>query len=409
MKTIEETRMPLGDHLAELRTRLLRALGAVIVLSALALFFAKALFGFLMRPVLQALPAGSSALIYTSAIEEINVYLKVGLYAGLCLSMPVLLWETWSFVAPGLHAHERRMAGPFVLAGTLAFFAGMAFCYLAILPPMFRFLLRDPPAISLAQHLEQAELKEGVALAALRAGDDEQALALAAQASATLASAKGGGVVDLAVGRTRPANQAGEELARLQGLGRICDALAAQLGDELPDAQAAARDRRDAAIDARERGDLATARSEADACVSELASALGARGEVVRSLWRLEQELAATSAARDALQWTRPMLSMGQQLTLVVVLELSTGAVFELPLVMMLLGLVGVVESRWLVRYQRHAFVFCVIAAAVITPTGDPVNLALMAGPLLACFEFGVLLVWIVERRRARQDAALTT
>jgi sec-independent protein translocase protein TatC len=76
---------------------------------------------------------------------------------------------------------------------------------------------------------------------------------------------------------------------------------------------------------------------------------------------------------------------------------------------MMLLGLVGVVESRWLVRYQRHAFVICVIAAAVITPTGDPVNLALMAGPLLACFEVGVLLVWIVERRRARQDEALTT
>jgi sec-independent protein translocase protein TatC len=409
MKTIEETRMPLGDHLAELRTRLLRVIAAVMVLSALALVFAKAIYGFLMRPVLLALPSGSSALIYTSAIEEINVYLKVGLYAGLCLTMPLILWESWGFVAPGLHKHERRMAGPFVMAGTCAFFAGTAFCYLALLPPMFHFLLRDPQAITLSQRLEQAELVESVALEALRAGNEEQANALAAQAAATLASADGGDIVDMAAGSMRPTNLAGEELARLRGLGRLCDALAPQLGGELAQAQADARDHRLAAIAARERGDLATARAESDACVAALARALGEKATVVEGMWQLEQRLAAASASRESLQWTRPMLSMSEQLTLVVVLELSTGAVFELPLVMMLLGMVGLVEARWLLRYQRHAFVICVILAAVITPTGDPVNLALMAGPLLACYEIGVLLVWIVERRRARQDAAITT
>ena len=78
------------------------------------------------------------------------------------------------------------------------------------------------------------------------------------------------------------------------------------------------------------------------------------------------------------------MLSMTEQLTLVLVLELAFGLIFELPLVMALLSLVGMVKASWLFKYQRHAFLVCVIAAAIITPTGDAVNLSLMAGPMLA-------------------------
>ena len=96
------------------------------------------------------------------------------------------------------------------------------------------------------------------------------------------------------------------------------------------------------------------------------------------------------------------MLSMTEQLTLVLVLELAFGVIFELPLVMAVLGMVGLVKSSFLFKYQRHAFVVCLIAAAVITPTGDAVNLAMMAGPMLACYELGVVLVWLIEKRRAR-------
>jgi sec-independent protein translocase protein TatC len=86
------------------------------------------------------------------------------------------------------------------------------------------------------------------------------------------------------------------------------------------------------------------------------------------------------------------------------VLELAFGVIFELPLVMALLGLVGLVRSSFLFKYQRHAFVVCLIAAAIITPTGDAVNLALMAGPMLACYELGVVLVWIIEKRRPKPE-----
>ena len=93
-------------------------------------------------------------------------------------------------------------------------------------------------------------------------------------------------------------------------------------------------------------------------------------------------------------------------------LELAFGLIFELPLVMMVLGMVGLVSSAFLFKYQRHALVLCLVAAAILTPTGDAVNLALMAGPMLLCYELGVVLVWLVEKRRKKQtppDSNLTT
>jgi sec-independent protein translocase protein TatC len=100
---------------------------------------------------------------------------------------------------------------------------------------------------------------------------------------------------------------------------------------------------------------------------------------------------------------------MSEQLTLVLVLELAFGVIFELPLVMAVLGMVGLVSSKFLFKYQRHAFVVCLLLAAVITPTGDAVNLALMAGPMLLCYELGVLLVWLVERKRPPESGLAKT
>jgi hypothetical protein len=88
------------------------------------------------------LPTDAAALVYTSAIEEINVLMKIGLYAGIFISTPVLLWQIWGFVSPGLFAAERKMAAPFVLAGTLCFVGGAAFAYFVVLPPAFEFLLK---------------------------------------------------------------------------------------------------------------------------------------------------------------------------------------------------------------------------------------------------------------------------
>ncbi|RYZ31337.1 MAG: preprotein translocase subunit TatC, partial [Myxococcaceae bacterium] len=104
--------MSLSEHLTELRTRLVKCSLAVLVLGAASLLFAKPIFGLLMRPVLDALPADGRSLVYTSGIEEINVLMKVGVYCGIFLTTPVILWQIWGFVSPGLYPEERKYASP---------------------------------------------------------------------------------------------------------------------------------------------------------------------------------------------------------------------------------------------------------------------------------------------------------
>jgi len=178
-QTPDEYKMSLFEHLAELRTRLLRVVIAVVVLGIVSLAFAREIYGFLMRPVLMSLPSGSSQLIYTSAIEELNVLMKIGLYAGVFVSTPVLLWQIWGFIAPGLYDTEKKMAGPFIVFGTLAFVAGAAFCYFVLLPQMFGFLLQREDVAVITQRLDTAKLREQDAMRYLSLGDLDRLGALA--------------------------------------------------------------------------------------------------------------------------------------------------------------------------------------------------------------------------------------
>jgi len=86
-----------------------------------------------------------------------------------------------------------------------------------------------------------------------------------------------------------------------------------------------------------------------------------------------------------------PVLMMDQQLGLVMLMVLAFGIIFELPLILTLLAMMGVVDHKFLSKYRRHAIVVNVLIAAFVTPTGDPFNLALMALPMMVCYELGVL------------------
>jgi sec-independent protein translocase protein TatC len=98
----------------------------------------------------------------------------------------------------------------------------------------------------------------------------------------------------------------------------------------------------------------------------------------------------------------RPMLMMDDQLGLVMMMLLAFGIIFELPLILTLLAIIGIVDHKFLNKYRRHAIVVNVIIAAVITPTGDPFNLALMAVPMMACYELGVLGAWMFGKRGSK-------
>jgi sec-independent protein translocase protein TatC len=216
----DEARMSLMEHLSELRSRLFKITLTVLGLGAASLYFAKEIFGFLMRPVLQALPADMPSLVYTSAIEEINVLLKVGMYAGVFLTTPVILYQLWGFVAPGLYAHERKYAAPFVVLGTVAFLIGAAFCYFTVLPTMFQFLLQEGESAALEQRIGDGALREEEALRFVRLGDAATAATLAKNADVELAAPGEG----QAAAEVSLAEGTAELKARIAGLGRLVDA-----------------------------------------------------------------------------------------------------------------------------------------------------------------------------------------
>ncbi|GMU62011.1 MAG: hypothetical protein AMXMBFR34_37740 [Myxococcaceae bacterium] len=404
-----DAKMSLMDHLGELRTRLLRFTITVLVLGLASLLFARELYGLLMRPVLLALPPDSASLVYTSAIEEINVLMKIGLYAGVFLSTPVLLWQIWGFVAPGLYENERKLAGPFIFFGSLAFLAGAVFCYLVLLPQMFSFLLQKEDASAIQRRLDTSRLREDDALRYLRLGQPQFAGAQARVAIGDLEAAGEGQTTETSLSLAIVPKQSVEAKERLAGLGRLIDAVRIGLSDGARERLLPVMEERVAAVKAFGERDFGQTVAHCDAAARLLGEAWPEYQADLDAVWKVERLLSVGQARSESINWTRPMLSMSEQLTLVLILELAFGVIFELPLVMMVLGMVGLVSSKFLFKYQRHAFVVCLILAAIITPTGDAVNLALMAGPMLLCYELGVLLVWLVEKRRGRRDPGAIT
>ncbi|MEZ5680282.1 MAG: twin-arginine translocase subunit TatC [Erythrobacter sp.] len=141
IKDIDETQAPLLDHLIELRARLVRCVLALVVAFGVCLYFADPILGFLIQPLKGAFPDGKGQLIFTKLYEVFFVELKVALFAGFCLSFPIIANQLWAFVAPGLYAREKKAFLPFLLATPLLFTAGAALAYYVVMPTAFRWFL----------------------------------------------------------------------------------------------------------------------------------------------------------------------------------------------------------------------------------------------------------------------------
>ncbi len=241
-----EVRLTFVEHLRELRKCLLRAISGVAAGRLAVGWFVPRIVDELMAPVRKALPGANPTLVYTSAIEPMMVYIKVAIYGGIFVAAPWVLWQLWLFIAPGLYKREKRMVWPFLFWGTLLFYAGAAFCYVAVMPNAF-------PAM------------------------------LAFASSSTLT----------------------------------------------------------------------------------------------------------------------PMLALSEQLSLVLAMLLGFAVIFEVPVVIAFLAMIGLVNYKFLAKYRRHAIVVNVALAAIITPTGDPFNLALMAVPMIVFYEVGILLARVLGKKPA--------
>jgi sec-independent protein translocase protein TatC len=136
----ELPRMTLIQHLEELRNRILRSLLAVGIAFGVCFFFAKPIFRFLQRPILQYLPEGKK-LVFLKVTDPFVLYMKVAALAGLFLVLPYLLFQVWRFVAPGLYSQEKRYSIPFILFGSFFFLAGGVFAYYVAFPYAVQFLI----------------------------------------------------------------------------------------------------------------------------------------------------------------------------------------------------------------------------------------------------------------------------
>ncbi len=129
-----------NQHLEELRTRLLICCLAVGVGFVVSYFFSGKIFEWLMRPWINAMPPGQSAkLIYTAPHEAFFVYMKVSLISGTLLAIPVILWQIWRFVAPGLYANEKKYMLPVIFCSCFCFVSGVLFGYFVVIPVAFKF------------------------------------------------------------------------------------------------------------------------------------------------------------------------------------------------------------------------------------------------------------------------------
>ena len=150
------TEQPFVQHLMELRDRLIKAVIAIGIAAAILFFFPGpgALYDFLAAPLVAHLPKGAT-LIATSVISPFMVPLKILLMTAFLAALPVVLWQVWAFVAPGLYSHEKKLVLPLVVSSTLLFFVGVAFCYYLVFGQVFAFIQSfAPKSITAAPDIE---------------------------------------------------------------------------------------------------------------------------------------------------------------------------------------------------------------------------------------------------------------
>lgn len=148
-----DVQMPFTSHLGELRGRLVKSVLAVAVAFIGCFYFVDTIFALLAAP-LRRLQVPGLTLIGTAVTEAFFTKMKIGLISAVVVSLPVLLWQGWQFVAPGLYEHEKRYTRSFVFAGSLFFCAGAAFCYLIVVEHGLSFLLHRYQVIGVTPMLQ---------------------------------------------------------------------------------------------------------------------------------------------------------------------------------------------------------------------------------------------------------------
>ena len=151
------TEQPFVAHLVELRDRMIKAVLAIITVAIVLAFYPGpgALYDLLAAPLIATLPKGAT-LIATNVISPFVVPIKILFMAAFMVALPVVLYQVWAFVAPGLYSHEKKLVMPLVISSTLLFFIGVAFSYFFVFKQVFAFIQSfAPKSITAAPDIEE--------------------------------------------------------------------------------------------------------------------------------------------------------------------------------------------------------------------------------------------------------------
>lgn len=246
-------RMSFFEHLVELRTRLIHSAVAIVICAGIGLLLSKHFITFIVQPMHLALRSAGLAdnLYYTSPAGYVSLVINLGLYLGIAIAMPYVLYQVWLFVAPGLFKHERNAVAGFIVSSMFLFLCGLAFAYFIMLPTTLKFLIG--------------------------------------------------------------------------------------FANEGP---------------------------------------------------------------------IKPLISINEYFDLTLMILLGLGLVFELPVLIFILSLFGIVTPKFLLKNFRYAMVIITVAAAIITPTPDATTMLVFMAPMILLYFLGVLVSYVVLRRKQAADVA---
>lgn len=304
--------MSFGDHLEELRRRVLWGLLGVVPIFAVSLVFGGWLIEVLMAPVQAALRRAElpPTLQSTGALESIGAYVKVTLAVTLVLGLPWIIYQLWLFVAPGLHAHERRFAQLLLPMSAVLSLAGLAFLYFVMLPAMLFFLVSFGAGLG-RPTVVAAPLPPGITLPTVPMLDFDPA--------------------DPPPGSTWYNRSLGE---------------------------------------------MRFARPDPAGGVEVVGTPMGVTAGIAQQY------------------------RIGEYTGLVFFLAVAFALGFQTPVVVLLLGWIGLVERRFLARNRKYAVFIAAIASALLTPTPDPISMTVLAVPLYLLFELGLILLKVLPPSR---------
>jgi len=318
-KDTDKFHMPLGDHLEELRSRLIWAIAGLVPIALVAMAFGQYLLAFLTDPVKAALQEAGQpeALIQTGPLEAFGTYMKVSLIAAVIVGSPWVFFQVWRFIAPGLYKHERRFVYFLLPLSSLLTSLGLVFLFRVILPVVLAWLVGFGAGIG-AVDPKTAAPPQGTALST---------------------------VTVLNADPTEP--------------------VPGQMW-------------------------FNTETMELNICVGEKDGVREIRAVPMHRRTGIVQQY-----------------KISEYVALLLTLALAFAAAFQAPVIVLLLGWVGIVDVAFLAKFRRHAVLVCAVLAAMLMP-GDPISMILMWLPLMGLYELGGILLRIFPASRIagrREDA----